>query len=72
MGGSLDQIAAYMPNEDTRERRCLQCHRVLERGHPKYTLTEKELERTKFCSAKCFGDAKRGKTRAQFREFLNQ
>jgi hypothetical protein len=61
-----------MPDKGKRERRCLQCHRVLEREHPRYTLTKNELERGKFCSLKCFGDAKRGKTRAQFREFLNQ
>jgi hypothetical protein len=53
-------------------RRCLHCQRVLERIHPKYVLSERELAAAKFCSMKCFGEAKKGKNRAQFAKLLKQ
>ena len=52
------------------KKRCLHCTRVLERTRPKYKLTLRELAGAKFCSLACFGKAKKGKSRAQFRALL--
>ena len=51
-------------------KRCIYCGAllVLNKSYP----TTKALAKTKFCSHKCFGDAKRGKTRAQFAQFLTR
>jgi len=52
------------------KKRCIHCQRVLEGTRPKYKLTLRELAEAKFCSMACFGKAKKGKSRAQFRALL--
>jgi len=47
---------------------CIYCGALLVLNKSRPTI--KALAKVKFCSHKCFGDAKRGKTRAQFAQFL--
>ena len=56
---------------ETGSKRCLWCRRLIERSKARYKLSLREFERTKFCSLACFGKAKAGRSRAQFRALLN-